>query len=134
MSSKHTKEPWRVEYEGCDDHGDLCVRPSKPSGGLIAAFVKSILFDTKERNANAERAVACVNAMAGIPTADLPSLTAALERERELRGILGDAILEFKEICDYTAIENAPLRSQELKSICDVVEKAQAALAKTRGV
>ncbi|TXH17528.1 MAG: hypothetical protein E6R03_03680 [Hyphomicrobiaceae bacterium] len=51
--------------------------------------------DAKEGMSKARRIVACVNALAGIPTADLPNLAAENARLRdELRGI-GTKALEF---------------------------------------
>lgn len=104
MSQQHTKEPWRVDgtkalgaYGVWTDYG---THSGDVPGELYPDQICSVYpnntshFDRETRDANARRIVACVNALAGIPTPALEAgllgeVRAILDRGCELMDRLG---------------------------------------------
>lgn len=87
--SEHTKEPWRVRDESKSGFGVWVDAPeamvSNPGG---RSYPRQILEDEEypEKLADARRIVACVNACAGISTAELEAAgTIAVECKDEMQ-------------------------------------------------
>lgn len=95
--TQHTAEPWHVDAIGC--HNDYRLRLCEPMrNGFPLATIAQFEFNWrdagqyhrqisyKEAEANARRAAACVNALAGIPIEAIEALPegelARLIRER----------------------------------------------------
>lgn len=98
MAEKHTKEPWKVS-----DFDLTTIYPAKEGSSLLFQANRT----RRTSHANATRAVACVNALAGYePDAVREVLEAAkrvvLRREETKDGVdswvkLGQAIVELGE-------------------------------------
>ena len=79
--SEHTREPWKCDGEDlwhCGESYESKVDPHEFTGIVID---KNVRRSTRAR-ANARRIVACVNALAGIPTERLEQLKPGEVRER----------------------------------------------------
>lgn len=73
---KHTREPWNT---GEDEIGVTIIRTDAKNPCSIAELCDGLPGDHVERDANAARIVACVNACAGIANPDaIPLIVAAL--------------------------------------------------------
>lgn len=96
---KHTPEPWRENSQGdaehiyCERHGAIATIPH---GGL----------NRDEHKANAQRIVACVNAMAGIeePQAFRDSLKKLVSYADKASEMFTEKDAKIKQL--YTAAEN----------------------------
>lgn len=93
MSEQHTKEPWI--HGSKTEHGTFHANTIYDAEGRAVCHVFGIAVnrtleqeakspDAQHGLANASRIVACVNALAGIPTAQLPGLADEVRRLREL--------------------------------------------------
>ena len=75
--SEHTKEPWHLkDWRIVNDYLHHPIR-------VICDIATNKASRTEENQANAARIVACVNALAGIPTDKLAAHVAAVARLRE---------------------------------------------------
>lgn len=122
---EHTKEPWSIAKH--DKSIVICFQGEKTPHGTTPYFAGGGSLED-ERNANARRVVACVNACKGIDTVELEMdnslFIAALREKHELRQ-QRDELLSVLESIIGDGIH------------CDVVphlhEKAIAAIAKVKG-
>lgn len=83
--SEHTKEPWIIRTFPNNHRRDNYVMdatPDAPSGAVVAQVIVGPNTNP-DHNANCARIVACVNALAGIPTDKLAEHVAAVARLRE---------------------------------------------------
>lgn len=88
---------------------------------------KVIPFEHAEENA--ARIMALWNATLGIPTADLPALSASRERERVLRQDLSDCI----DVLQMCIDDDTRMKESTRGGIVGCINVLQAALAKTGG-
>jgi hypothetical protein len=101
--SEHTKEPWTLAYSDDDPYGPIKVC------GKYGAIAKLWLDDAPvpdfnaQQQANGDRIVACVNACAGIPTADLATGVVPAEVVRRL---VEATTLLVEADCDYMRINH----------------------------
>lgn len=109
--SEHTKEPWAIR------RGHSTVEVITVAGLSIAQTIGDVYWKnfSDESLANAHRIVACVNALAGIPTSDIPSIM------EEVKSVL----------VDLRSIPNAygPLHQEDEQKFT----RARALLAKLEG-
>lgn len=80
--SEHSKEPWRIHRRFATTVEDQGGRYVASTGGYQSNAVDPEELES-HLQANAARIVACVNALAGIPTEQLAGLGDALEAARE---------------------------------------------------
>ena len=71
MTQKHTPEPWRV-----GDFDKTNIWADAPLGAMVGANTK-----TETDEANAERIVKCVNALAGLDDTQIEQLDSWLKKE-----------------------------------------------------
>jgi len=83
--TQHTAEPWALH---------LVYPPLIYGGGCIVATVDTSSPEPGERDANAERIVACVNGCAGINPEAVPGLLEALHQSIECLAWRGDETKE----------------------------------------
>ena len=131
----HTKEPWATEYRKTA-LGQYSQEVFDSEGQVIASMawypVKvSETTTATNREANARRIVACVNACAGIPTEALEDGSARAERD-QLREMTGGTFYEIKKQRDELM--------KALEHQCEVLNrngystnKAQEAIARVKG-
>jgi hypothetical protein len=70
METKHTPEPWEIADTSIIA-GDICIAVIEDDGGYEAPY--------EERQANAARIVACVNALAGLNPEAIKDVVEALQ-------------------------------------------------------
>ncbi len=68
MMSKHSPEPWVCYESGGDQWKDRCIRCKEDRTVAV-----TLCSESRRSQANANRVVACVNAMAGVPDYMLPA-------------------------------------------------------------
>lgn len=116
----HTPEPWHVDAIGC--HNDYRLRLCEPMrNGFPLATIAQFEFNWrdagqyhrqisyKEAEANAHRAAACVNALAGIPIEAIESGVVAELVQAAQRIIDGGYVSKHieEERADYEALVSA---------------------------
>ncbi|MGL4755845.1 MAG: hypothetical protein ACRCXB_26105 [Aeromonadaceae bacterium] len=148
MTQKHTPEPWATDYRERPD-GMFAQEVFDANGETIATLawfpVDSGVGTTTNREANARRIVACVNACAGLPTEQLE----ASPLGGVLNGVAGliaqrDELLAALEALDdcYSDTSRNDLTRSELQhhkavraDVADIIAKAKvgATITKTTG-
>lgn len=100
--SNHTKEPWHVRTMGNDCFITAAIEPGMAYGPEIMGDDYTGYGDAERKAADARRIVACVNACAGIRTAEL-----------EFQQDLGSKYLELKQQRDELVAALRTIRSMD---------------------
>jgi hypothetical protein len=121
--TEHTKEPWVNHQE------DNIITDTKGTRCLAQARGSHISID--ERNANARRIVACINACAGIPTgmleagdAEILAYSISLMKQRDELINRASSVLEgLEDGLDSFGDDGAmPTRIEKLRAILEEIE------------
>lgn len=130
---KHSSEPWRL--------GDMAASPDErcwdgtiwapPDGSPEDGDPEPYEIGTVADEADAVRIVACVNALAGVPTNDLLRLEAGAFAESHAA-----LLAACRMLMDYTGMSDATTEDDaeaEGESFARIWRAARAAIAKAKG-
>lgn len=135
----HTPEPWATDYRERPD-GMFAQEVFDANGETIATLawfpVYSGVGTTTNREANARRIVACVNACAGLETETLENITMLGETLLDRFELRNKQEAELTSKCEemLAALEAiSAVADQERGNAIEMKEMADAAIAKAKG-
>ncbi len=83
---EYSPEPWRVVYDEYEQRNEIARGEPRTSGDNPGwdASERVLALKVLPLTADADRIVACVNAMAGVPTEELPAAGALIRRLQQM--------------------------------------------------